>query len=103
VQTDHPLSFMTGWFADHCDGDWEHDLGIRLATLDNPGWALDVSIGDTELAGAATEWHRNDKSDLEWLHWRSTGEMFEARCGVADLPRALEAFRMFAEQRAQPV
>ena len=40
--TDSPLDFMMRWFASHCDGDWEHDLGIRIETLDNPGWAMDV-------------------------------------------------------------
>ena len=38
-----PLSYLTAWFARQCDGDWEHDLGIRIETLDNPGWAVDIA------------------------------------------------------------
>jgi len=88
----HPL---TQWFMNHCDGDWEHDLGIRVQTLDNPGWALDVRIEDTELEGRTADWSRRD-DDSGWLHWRSTGVMFEARCGPSELGAAIEAFILFA-------
>jgi hypothetical protein len=92
-----PLSFLTAWFAAQCDGDWEHDLGIRIATLDNPGWAVDIRLGDTKLAGTVVDWQRVDEGDDVWLHWRSTGDMFEARCGPTDLARALATFQAFAQ------
>ena len=94
--TETPLEFLINWFAAHCDGDWEHDLGIRIETLDNPGWAIDVRIEDTELEGITTDWHRWEQGEESWLHWRSTGSTFEARCGVADLELALDAFATFA-------
>ncbi|WP_442914257.1 Imm53 family immunity protein [Kribbella sp. NBC_01245] len=90
------LLFLIDWFAAHCDGDWEHDLGIRIAPLDNPGWSLDVSTADTELKGRVIDWVRIDDDENGWLHWRSTGIAFEARCGPVDLQRALDAFRSFA-------
>lgn len=102
MATDSALAFMTAWFVRHCDGDWEHDLGIRIETLDNPGWAVDVRLGDTELEGKSAEWHREEASESEWLHWRSTGDTFEARCGPGDLARALAAFQSFARSAQAP-
>lgn len=96
MATVSPLDFMTAWFAQQCDGDWEHDLGIRIETLDNPGWALDIRLGDTGLEGIATDWEREEASEGDWLHWRSTGDMFEARCSPTNLSRALGAFQTFA-------
>ena len=90
------LTFLTKWFDAHCNGEWEHDLGVRIESLDNPGWALDVRIEDTNLEGAVSDWQRDEKSEHAWLHWRSTGLMFEARCGPRDLARALAAFEDFA-------
>jgi hypothetical protein len=90
------LAFLIDWFRDHCDGDWEHDLGIRLATLDNPGWSLDVHIAGTDLEGIVVESRFTEESEHVWLQWRSTGRTFEANCGPNDLPRALAAFRAFA-------
>lgn len=84
VADTEPLSFLTAWFARQSDGDWEHDLGIKIETLDNPGWAVDIRLADTELDGTVIDWQRADESDDVWLHWRSTGDMFEARCGPSD-------------------
>lgn len=97
VTANDALEFLTTWFARQCDGDWEHDLGIRIETLDNPGWSVDVRIGDTALQGLVTEWHKQEQSPDEWLHWRSTGDMFEARCGPMNLSDALDAFQAFAQ------
>ncbi|MGK2854524.1 MAG: Imm53 family immunity protein [Microbacteriaceae bacterium] len=76
------------------------DIGIRIETLDNPGWAIDVRIADTGLEGLAADWHHDERSEHVWLHWRSTGQTFEARCGPTDLPRALAAFQDFATSQS---
>ena len=91
------FDFIVAWFAAHCDGDWEHDVGIRVATLDNPGWRVDIRIEDTELQGIEIDWKVDEQSEQEWLQWRATGRFFEARCGPKDLGRAFDAFRLFAE------
>jgi hypothetical protein len=96
VAANSPLDYLVEWFSQHCDGDWEHDLGITIATLDNPGWSVDVRIADTDLEGPSTDWHKDETNENTWVHWRSTGQMFEARCGPDDLTRALAAFRSFA-------
>jgi hypothetical protein len=31
------LSWLSFWFYQHCDGDWEHENQIKIQTLDNPG------------------------------------------------------------------
>ena len=91
-----PLAFLMPWFTARCDDDWTHDLGTTIETWDNPGWPIDVRIGDTELTGTTADWHKNETSEDVRLHWRSTGEMVEARCGPQDLVRALAAFEAVA-------
>lgn len=100
INMESTLTFLIEWFDAHCDGEWEHDLGITIETLDNPGWSVDVHIGDTELEGVVTDWHKDEESEHVWLHWRSTGRMFEARCGPTNLPRALAAFQNFATSQS---
>lgn len=39
------------WYAAQCDGDWEHQYGVRIDTLDNPGWQVKIDLTGTELAG----------------------------------------------------
>jgi hypothetical protein len=32
-----------------CDGEWEHYYGVKIDTLDNPGWIVQIDIMDTGL------------------------------------------------------
>ena len=46
---DDPLKALMEWYAAQCDGSWEHDYGIKIDTLDNPGWYLEIDLTDTPL------------------------------------------------------
>ena len=49
------LKKFEDWFAARCDGDWEHSAGIKITTLDNPGWSLEVRLHDTCMEGHTLE------------------------------------------------
>ncbi len=38
------LGELQGWFLAHCNGDWEHSHGVSIATLDNPGWSIEINL-----------------------------------------------------------
>ena len=44
------LQRLQDWYSAQCNGDWEHQQGVRIESLDNPGWALDIDLADTTLA-----------------------------------------------------
>lgn len=92
------ISRLRDWFSEQCDGDWEHTYGIRLETLDNPGWLLEVDLADTELQGRDfTAIRRGDsESGSSWLHCSVASGKFQASGGVPDLPDMLEAFLQWA-------
>ncbi len=31
------LTWVQRWYLDQCDGEWEHEWGVKIDTLDNPG------------------------------------------------------------------
>ena len=37
------LEALQHWYESQCDGDWEHEFGVKIGTLDNPGWMVDIS------------------------------------------------------------
>jgi hypothetical protein len=39
------------WYAARCDGGWEHRHGVRIETLDNPGWLVKIDLAGTGLEG----------------------------------------------------
>jgi hypothetical protein len=40
-----PIARLVRWYAERCDGEWEHQHGVKLESLDNPGWLLEVDLG----------------------------------------------------------
>lgn len=71
------------WYASQCDGEWEHQNGIEIRSLDNPGWRLSFDVGDEAVAFRPVERARSTQHD--WLHaWLEDG-----RLNVACGPRAL--------------
>ncbi|WP_263597259.1 immunity 53 family protein [Metabacillus idriensis] len=59
---------MQNWYLKQCDGDWEHQFGIRIDTLDNPGWSVKISITDTELLGKTFEKVEIERSSKDWIY-----------------------------------
>ncbi|MHC3815880.1 Imm53 family immunity protein [Streptomyces sp. DT9] len=43
------LDWLQNWYAQQCDGDWEHEWGVKIATLDNPGWTIEIDLKETDL------------------------------------------------------
>jgi hypothetical protein len=90
------------WYAAHCDGEWEHGSGIKLTTLDNPGWRLKINIADTELQHvpfASVEYQLTD--DISWWRcWRDEA-VFHAACGVNNLNAVIDVFIAWANNHRQ--
>lgn len=38
------LEWLQRWYQAQCDGDWEHECGIRIESLDNPGWLIKADL-----------------------------------------------------------
>jgi len=45
------LRELQAWFQTQCDGDWEHGHGVRIESLDNPGWMVVIELAGTPLEG----------------------------------------------------
>lgn len=50
---DH-LGWIERWYQEQCDGEWEHDCGVTVETLDNPGWLVKIDLRDVEPEAAAS-------------------------------------------------
>lgn len=64
---DDLISWLQGWYASRCDGDWEHDYGITIGTLDNPGWYVVINLVETPLEGATFEPVERHRAERDWV------------------------------------
>jgi Immunity protein 53 len=60
------LAWLQDWYAEYCDGDWEHRYSIRIENLDNPGWLLHIDLEGTTWKGVPfAEVVRQNPADAE--------------------------------------
>jgi len=88
------LSRLQKWYAQQCDGDWEHDFGIEISTLDNPGWRVRINVAETALAGKSFEAMKrglNEDSE-DWHRLWVEGEFFEGAGDPSKLEFILQQF-----------
>ena len=91
------MQWLQQWYADHCDGDWEHGSGVEIGTLDNPGWRLCVNLAGTELADSSFPRLEAERTEADWLHcWVAEGK-FQGACGPHNLLKMLDVFRHWAD------
>lgn len=87
------------WYASQCDGDWEHTYGVRIETLDNPGWLVTIDLADTDLEPIAFETRKRGRSDedSDWVLCQRQGAKFVGAGGIGNLDELVGAFVEWAE------
>jgi hypothetical protein len=87
-----PLTSLQDWLAEQCDGVWEHEHGITIDTIDNPGWHVRIALVGTELENVTLEPVEVSKSEDEWYRCKLEGRTFEAFGGPRNLRDIVEVF-----------
>jgi hypothetical protein len=87
-----PLHALEDWYASVCDGDWEHTYGIKIGTLDNPGWTVEIDLRETALEHGQLERVAIERTEDDWVQcWIENG-VFKGCCGVRNLSEVLQLF-----------
>jgi|688.fasta_scaffold202750_2 hypothetical protein len=94
---DNNLIWLLQWYYSQCDGDWEHSHGIQIATIDNPGWYLRLSLEETELQGKPFQKIKIDRSEQDWIRCFLEDNIFEGVGGPFNLPEILTILRKWVE------
>lgn len=92
IHADSVFLRLQRWYLEQCNGDWEHSYGIRIDTLDNPGWILTIDIRETERQGLILERHIVRRSDDDWIQTEVTDNKFIGCCGPENLIELVGSF-----------
>ena len=96
------ISDLQEWYASQCDGDWEHSFGIRIDTLDNPGWSLSINLTGTDLEGLPfTELKENYDNERDWLICVVHDNSFGGSGGPLKLERMIQIFLQWVQSVEQ--
>jgi len=86
------LQRLQSWYLTQCNGEWEHEYGIRVQTLDNPGWMIKVNLQGTSLEGVEFRPIKIERSEQDWLHASRTADEIRIACGPQNLEEAIVVF-----------
>jgi hypothetical protein len=104
--SDDNLAWLMQWYLAECNDDWEHSYGVKIDTLDNPGWTLSIDLRETYLQGSPFDRVARGEPASDLDEWRSLGswlvadvqgDLFKVACGPLDLPAAIQVFRDWVE------
>lgn len=87
------LSWIEDWYCSQCDGLWEHDYGVKIDTLDNPGWSLTVDLKGTPKESANVSQTKIERNETDWIHYFVREARFEASGGSKNLEEMLCIFK----------
>lgn len=90
-----PLTWLQAWYATQCDGDWEHEYGVSIETLDNPGWFLKLDLQETAMDGLTFPKREVHRSQHDWFIAQVVEGRFKVACGPLNLGEAIHQFRLW--------
>src|SRR5262249_20752432 len=85
------LTRIQNWYKINCNGDWEHQNGISIETIDNPGWKIKINLLETSLENLKFELSV-DNGRFDWMSVKTENEIFEAQCDPTKLEEVLRIF-----------
>lgn len=91
------MSRIETWYEAQCDSQWEHQFGVRIDTLDNPGWFVSIDLVDTKLENAAFTAVSQNRTERDWMVCRLKGSKFVGYGEPKNLEEILTVFVDWAE------
>lgn len=98
MSTTELLQDLQAWYAAQTNGDWEHEYGIRIESLDNPGWFVMIELSGTFLARKPFEHVERKSSETDWIDCDVVAEAFTGAGGPHNLAELLQVFLDWAKR-----
>ena len=85
------------WYYSNCNDDWEHQFGVTIDTLDNPGWRVQIDLEGTKLENVSFEKIENIEPELGWYTCKVEDKKFIGNGGPKKLNKIIEIFLDWAK------
>jgi hypothetical protein len=103
MSDDETLRWLAEWYGGRADGVWEHDYGVTIETLDNPGWQVRIDLTGTSLSDRAFASEEYEEKEHWARFWKDDQKhVFHAVGDATALPRLIGRFRRWATENSLP-
>ncbi len=86
------LPELQRWYESQCNEDWEHQYGVKIDTLDNPGWSVIIDLDDTDLEGKPFQTVEDLEPERDWIKCWVEDTKFNGVGGPLKLEEILQTF-----------
>ena len=90
------LSWIEEWYNSVCNGEWEECYGIKIVTMDNPGWLVEIDVLETDLENKAFALVDIDNSDDDWIRCEVKNGKFVGVGDKTKLTSIIDIFRKWS-------
>ena len=94
------FGWLQNWYQSQCDGEWEHEFGIKIETLDNPGWIITIDLKYTELENLVFDEEIIEKNDEDWFFYTIKDNKYTGSGDPSKLQILVLKFKEFVEKHA---
>lgn len=92
------LEWLERFFWDCCKGGWGNNRGIKISTLSNPGWTIEIIIEDTNLEDESFDRINIEREENDWLTCWVENKVFYGFCGPLNLGELIKVFRAWVTE-----
>ncbi|KQO15414.1 immunity 53 family protein [Paenibacillus sp. Leaf72] len=90
------LRWLQEWYSSQCDGEWEHESGIRITSIDNPGWHVAINLIGTTLEDKQVDLIQIERTEEDWIYCKIEDGCFSGAGGPGNLEDVLRVFYLWA-------
>ncbi|MDA6070183.1 immunity 53 family protein [Flavobacterium sp. AC] len=94
------INWIQNWYTENCDGEWEHHQGIKIETLDNPGWNVEINFNFTNTEVNNENWKVYEFSENDWIGYSIIDNIFNASGDSFKLNVILKIFKLITENKS---
>ena len=93
------MEWLQDWYKKQCDGVWEQMYGVKIETLDNPGWKVEIDLVDTKYQEmkALPKSHKVDVDDANWIVCNMDARKFSGYGDSTKLGEILDIFNKWVQ------
>jgi len=92
------IKWLQDWYSSNCDGEWEHENIIKIQSLDNPGWLLEIEILDLSSKVSLKKWNIFELSEENWIGYDVDNNKFTASGDPTKLEALIKIFKILMEK-----
>lgn len=97
------LKWLEKWYQHNCDGSWEHFYGIKIETLDNPGWHVKIELNETDYTDLQADEVSWDKGKDNWIKCFISNGIFNGFGDCMKLEMIIEIFKEWVENKNKKI